>query len=171
MAHYHTLVVLVENTPGVLARVSGLFARRGFNIESLAVAPTEDPTLSRFTIVVDGESVSMDQIKNQLDKLINVVEIRELLPAESEQQELIMIKLGYLNGKASGSGSGSGGAVLQELIGKYSVRVLAENNSGIILSMTGLQEEVQDLETTLESLEGFEIMEIQRTGKIAISSL
>ena len=75
---YHTLVVTVENKSGVLARVASLFARRAFNIESLAVAPTDDENLSRITVVVDLESAPLDQIVKQLDKLVNVVEIREL---------------------------------------------------------------------------------------------
>ena len=80
----HTLVVRVENKPGVLARVAGLFARRGFNIVSLAVAPTENILFSRLTIVVDAESAPLEQVVKQLDKLINVVEIQELAPTESQ---------------------------------------------------------------------------------------
>ena len=87
---FHTLVVLVENKPGVLARVAGLFARRGFNIESLAVAPTDDDNFSRITIVVDVESAPLEQVVKQLDKLINVVEIRELDPASSVERELML---------------------------------------------------------------------------------
>ena len=78
---YHTLVVTVENKSGVLARVASLFARRAFNIESLAVAPTDDEDMSRITVVVDLESAPLDQIVKQLDKLVNVVDIRELAPA------------------------------------------------------------------------------------------
>ncbi|MCC6438949.1 MAG: acetolactate synthase small subunit, partial [Acidimicrobiales bacterium] len=83
---YHTLVVLVENKPGVLARVAGLFARRGFNIHSLAVAPTEDDRVSRITIVADTESAPVEQIVKQLYKLIHVVKINELAPSESVEQ-------------------------------------------------------------------------------------
>ena len=83
---YHTLVVTVENKFGVLARVAGLFARRGFNIESLAVAPTDDEDFSRITVVVDVESAPLEQIVKQLDKLVNVVEIRELQPDHSVEQ-------------------------------------------------------------------------------------
>jgi acetolactate synthase I/III small subunit len=87
---HHTLTVLVENRPGVLARVAGLFARRGFNIFSLAVAPTNDDRFSRITVVVDVESALLDQVVKQLDKLVNVVEITELAPAESVQRELLL---------------------------------------------------------------------------------
>ena len=88
---YHTLVVTVENKSGVLARVAGLFARRGFNIESLAVAPTDDDRFSRLTIVVDLESAPLDQVIKQLDKLVNVVEIRELHPGRAIERELMIV--------------------------------------------------------------------------------
>src|SRR5215210_8544355 len=87
---HHTLSVLVENKAGVLARVSGLFARRGFNIFSLAVAPTDDERFSRITIVVDVESATVEQITKQLFKLINVVKISELHPAEAVERELLL---------------------------------------------------------------------------------
>ena len=85
----HTLVVTVENKSGVLARVASLFARRAFNIRSLAVAPTEDDHLSRITIVVDGESAPIEQVVNQLDKLINVVDIQDLQPGRAIERELM----------------------------------------------------------------------------------
>src|SRR3954464_8191042 len=88
---HHTLVVLVENKAGVLARVAGLFARRGYNIESLAVAPTDDPRFSRITVVGDAESAPIEQIIKQLFKLIHVVKISELAPGESVQRELCLM--------------------------------------------------------------------------------
>ena len=88
---YHTLVVTVENKFGVLARVAGLFARRGFNIESLAVAPTDDEDLSRLTIVVEVGSAPLEQVVKQLDKLVNVVKIRELRPDCSVERELMIV--------------------------------------------------------------------------------
>ncbi len=90
---FHTIVVRVENKAGVLARIAGLFSRRGFNIESLAVAPTDDDRFSRITIVVDVASTSIDQVVKQLDKLINVLEIRELDPETSVERELMMTTL------------------------------------------------------------------------------
>src|SRR4029453_617686 len=92
-ARHHTLVVLVENKAGVLARVASLFARRGFNIFSLAVAPTEDDRFSRITIVVDVESAPLEQITKQLYKLINVVKISELDPRDSVERELMLVTL------------------------------------------------------------------------------
>src|SRR3954465_6884642 len=90
MSNHHILVVLVENKAGVLARVASLFARRGYNIESLAVAPTDDERFSRITIVVDVESSPLEQIVKQLFKLINVVKINELAPDEAVERELLL---------------------------------------------------------------------------------
>ncbi|MDQ1364031.1 MAG: acetolactate synthase small subunit, partial [Acidimicrobiaceae bacterium] len=90
-AVHHTLSVLVENKFGVLARVSGMFARRGYNIFSLAVAPTDDERFSRITIVIDAEQTSVEQMVKQLFKLINVVKITELGPAESVERELLLL--------------------------------------------------------------------------------
>src|SRR3954466_8749186 len=89
----HTLSVLVENKPGVLARVSGLFSRRGFNIESLAVGPTEHPEISRITILVSVEGTVLEQVTKQLNKLINVLKIVELEPGMAVQRELLLVKV------------------------------------------------------------------------------
>src|SRR5439155_15752457 len=89
----HTLSVLVENKPGVLARVAGLFSRRGFNIESLAVGPTEHAEVSRMTIVVNVEDLPLEQVTKQLNKLVNVIKIVELDPAQSVQRELLLVKV------------------------------------------------------------------------------
>src|SRR5215470_9009028 len=89
----HTLSVLVENKPGVLARVAGLFSRRGFNIDSLAVGPTEHPEISRMTIVVDVAELPLEQVTKQLNKLVNVIKIVELDPAQSVQRELLLVKV------------------------------------------------------------------------------
>ena len=89
----HTLSVLVENTPGVLTRVAGLFARRAFNIHSLAVGPTEHEDISRMTVVVDADDLPLEQVTKQLNKLINVLKIVELEPEASVQRELLMVKV------------------------------------------------------------------------------
>ena len=89
----HTMSVLVENKPGVLARVSGLFSRRGFNIHSLAVGPTENPGISRMTIVVAVDELPLEQVTKQLNKLINVIKIVELEPAAAVQRELLLVKI------------------------------------------------------------------------------
>ena len=93
MSDKHTLSVLVENKPGVLVRIAGLFSRRGFNIESLAVGPTEHAEISRMTIVVDCEEHPLEQVTKQLNKLINVLKIVELEPTQAVQRELILIKV------------------------------------------------------------------------------
>src|ERR687884_1275939 len=89
----HTLSVLVENKPGVLARIAGLFSRRGFNIDSLAVGPTEHPDISRMTVVVDVEDLPLEQVTKQLNKLVNVIKIVELDPTASVQRELLLVKV------------------------------------------------------------------------------
>src|SRR5919197_870137 len=107
----HTLSVLVENRPGVLARISGLFSRRGFNIDSLAVGPTEDETISRMTIVVDCASKPLEQVVKQLNKLVNVLKIVELEPDRSVERELVLVKVrADAAGPRPGGGGGGGGA-------------------------------------------------------------
>src|SRR5688500_6512105 len=89
----HILSILVQNTPGVLARVAGLFARRGFNIQTLAVGPTDDPTISRITLTVDGALHPIDQVTKQLHKLVNVIKIRDLEPSDTVARELALFKI------------------------------------------------------------------------------
>src|ERR671915_2159367 len=89
----HVLSILVENKPGVLARIAGLFARRGFNIQTLAVGPTDDPTVSRITLTVDGAAHPIDQVTKQLHKLVNVIKIRDLEPEETVARELALFKV------------------------------------------------------------------------------
>ena len=156
---YHTLVVLVENKPGVLARVAGLFARRGFNIESLAVAPTDDDHFSRITIVVDVESAPLEQVVKQLDKLINVVEIRELDPAHSVERELMIATVSV---PAADRGQ------LMDLVQIFEARVLNVGLASMMVSLSGSPSRVDDFE---ELLEPFGILEVQRTGKVALASL
>src|SRR6266571_7728094 len=89
----HILSILVENKPGVLTRIAGLFARRGFNIDTLAVGPTDDPTLSRITLTLDGAMHPIDQVTKQLHKLVNVIKIRDLEPTETVARELALFKV------------------------------------------------------------------------------
>jgi acetolactate synthase-1/3 small subunit len=156
---YHTLVVRVENKAGVLARVAGLFARRGFNIESLAVAPTEDPAFSRISIVVDVESAPLEQVVKQLDKLINVVEIRELNPEDSVRRELMMATVG--------AGIEARNHVM-DLVRIFDATVLNVGANAMIVSLSGSPNRVDDFEALLEP---FGIVEVQRTGTIALASL
>ena len=153
---FHTLVVRVENKPGVLARVSGLFARRGFNIQSLAVAPTDNELFSRLTIVVDAESAPMEQIVKQLDKLINVVRIQELSPSDSVSRELILATVNLTEGSEDN--------IMRE-IESFDANVLSVGDKKIMVSLSGPPDVINEFETVLEK---YGIVEVQRTG-IAVS--
>ena len=100
----HVLSILVENKPGVLARIAGLFARRGFNIDSLAVGPTDDESISRITLTVDGAAHPIDQVTKQLHKLVHVIKIRDLEPRETVARELALFKVSCQDGDARGAG-------------------------------------------------------------------
>ncbi|WP_419919706.1 acetolactate synthase small subunit [Candidatus Poriferisocius sp.] len=154
-----TLVVHVENKAGVLARVAGLFARRGFNIESLAVAPTNDERFSRLTIVVGVDSAPMEQVVKQLDKLINVVEIRELNPAVSVERELTMVTV-----RADPSIRGQ----ILDLVRVFQATVLNVGYDEIMVSLTGSPSRVDDFENLLQP---YGIVDVQRTGKVALPKL
>ena len=156
---HHTLTVLVQNRAGVLARVAGLFARRGYNIESLAVAPTDDPSLSRITIVVDVESAPLDQIVKQLFKLINVVSISELDPRDSVERELLL---------ATVKAEGEVRARVLELVQIFEAKILNVGHSAITVSLEGSPVKVDDFE---ELLRPYGIVELQRTGRVALPKL
>ena len=156
---YHTLVVTVENKFGVLARVAGLFARRGFNIESLAVAPTDDEDLSRITVVVDVESAPLEQVVKQLDKLINVVEIRELHPEHSVERELMIATVAAEPDRRD---------ELVEHLDRAGGKVLSVGTDVMMLSLVGPPARIDDFENLLR---GYGIIEFQRTGRVALASL
>ena len=157
--HHHILSVLVENKPGVLARVSGLFARRGYNIFSLAVAPTEDPRFSRLTIVVDVESNPLEQMVKQLFKLIHVVKITELDPRESVERELLLVTV---------SAAPDIRGQIIELVQVFGGRILAVGADLLTISIEGAPEKVDDFE---ELLRPYGIVELQRTGRVALPRL
>ena len=156
---HHTLSVLVENKAGVLARVSNLFARRGYNIFSLAVAPTDDERFSRITIVVDVESNSVEQITKQLFKLIHVVKISELHPATSVERELLIATI-----KATPDVRGQ----VLELVQIFEGKILAVGHDLITTSLDGHPDKIDDFE---ELLRPYGIVELQRTGRIALPKL
>ena len=156
---FHTLVVRVENKPGVLARVSGLFARRGFNIQSLAVAPTDNELFSRLTIVVDAESAPMEQVVKQLDKLINVVRIQELSPRDSVSRELILATVNLTEGSEDN--------IMRE-IESFDANVLSVGDKKIMVSLSGPPEMINEFETVLEK---YGIVEVQRTGIVALATI
>jgi acetolactate synthase-1/3 small subunit len=156
---HHTVTVLVENKAGVLARVSSLFARRGFNIYSLAVAPTDDERFSRITIVVDVEETSVEQITKQLFKLINVVKITELSPATSVERELLLFTV-----RASGP---SRSAVI-ELVQVFEGKIVDVGHDCLTVMLAGAPSKLDDFEDLMRP---FGITELQRTGRVALPKL
>ncbi len=156
MSTHHTIVTIVENKPGVLARVAGLFARRGFNIESLAVAPTDDERLSRITFVVDVASAPLEQIVKQLDKLINVVDIVELASSEAVALELMMADI-----------ETSETSAVKAIVEDFGAMVVEESRDRLIVSMTGPPSRLDDFE---DQLRPFGIADLQRTGRVALRS-
>ena len=156
---HHMLSVLVQNKPGVLARVASLFARRGYNIFSLAVAPTDDPEFSRISIVVDVESAPLEQIVKQLFKLIEVVRISELNPRRSVEREL-MVATVRVTPEQRGQ--------VVELANIFEGKILSVGQDAIILSMDGSPEKLDDFSDLLRQ---YGIIESQRTGRVALPKL
>ena len=155
----HSLSVLVENKAGVLLRVAGLFARRGYNIYSLAVAPTDDDRFSRITIVVDVDSAPLEQMVKQLHKLINVIKITELDPRDSVERELLLATVKV--------GSERRNEVI-ELVQIFEGRILAVGHDALTVSLDGSPAKIDDFE---ELLRPFGIAELQRTGRVALPKL
>jgi len=156
---HHILTVTVENKSGVLARVAGLFSRRGFNIFSLAVAPTDDERFSRITIVVDVESAPLEQIIRQLDKLVNVVAISELSPEEATERELLLTTVQ--------AGAAERGQVIQ-LVGVFEGRIVDVGRESITIMLAGAPNKIDDFESLIRP---FGIVELQRTGRVALPKL
>ena len=163
VTNHHILSVLVQNRPGVLARVSGLFARRGFNIFSLAVAPAEDEGFSRITVVVDVESTPLEQIVKQLFKLIEVVKISELDPRRSVERELLLATVRTL----TKDGDEARGQVV-ELVNIFEGKILAVGAESVTVSLDGHPDKLDDFE---DLLSGYGIVELQRTGRVALPKL
>lgn len=154
----HILSVLVENQSGVLARVSSLFSRRGYNIEALSVGPTENPEISRITIAVNVEGHALDQVIQQLDKLINVIDIIELPERTSHQVELVLVRIGLKNGESDRK---SVDAVLE----KFGAYVVEATNSSVTIQQTASPAQTQML---LNELAQFGIMELTQSGVVAM---
>ena len=152
----HTLSVLVENKPGVLARIAGLFSRRGFNIDSLAVGPTEHPEISRMTIVVNVEESPLEQVTKQLNKLVEVIKIVELEDKDSIERELLLVKV-----KADAD---SRGQVL-ETVQLFRAKVVDVATDAVTVEVTG---NADKLEAFLRVLEPFGIRELVQSGLVAI---
>jgi acetolactate synthase-1/3 small subunit len=152
----HTLSVLVENKPGVLARVSSLFSRRGFNIHSLAVGPTETPAVSRMTIVVVVEDSEMEQVTKQLNKLVNVLKIVELEESASVQRELLLIKL---------KTDVTARAQIQTIVEMFRARIVDVTPDSLMVQAVGTSDK---LEALIRMLEPFGVREIVQSGLVAL---
>lgn len=152
----HTLSVLVENKPGVLTRITSLFARRGFNIDSLAVGETEDPTLSRITIVTSAESTPFEQIAKQMYKLINVIKITDLKESETVSRELVMFKVICPPEQRH---------ELFAIANVFNASIVDISKQYVMIEATGTQDTVASLE---DIFRGYGIKEMARTGVIAL---
>lgn len=153
----YTLSVLVENSPGVLTRVAGLFSRRGYNIESLAVGVTQDPAVSRMTIVVEGDDRVVEQVSKQLNKLINVIKVSRMDDSESVGRELALIKV---------HADPQQRAHIMQIIDIFRARIVDVGRRSLIVEITGDSDKVDAL---LDLLKEFGVKEVVRTGKIAMS--
>lgn len=153
----HTLSVLVENSPGVLARVASLFSRRGFNIESLAVGPTEQVNTSRMTIVVNVEDSPLEQVTKQLNKLINVLKIVEMDADASVQRELLLVKV-HTNSQTRSQ--------VLEVVQLFRARVVDVGLDAVVIEATGTAEKIEGL---LAALNPFGIKELVQSGLVAMS--
>ena len=153
----HILSILVENKPGVLTRIAGLFARRAFNIDTLAVGPTDDPSVSRITLTVDGAKHPIDQVTTQLHKLINVLKIRDLEPDEAVARELALFKVA-VDGAARGE--------VMQVAEVFRGRVVDIGRRSMVIEVTGTDEKIEAFEALVRP---FGLVEMVRTGEIAIS--
>jgi acetolactate synthase-1/3 small subunit len=153
----HTLSILVENKPGVLTRIAGLFARRAFNIDTLAVGPTDDPSVSRITLTVDGAKHPIDQVTKQLHKLINVLKIRDLDPKDAVARELALFKV---------AADGPARAEVMQIVGIFRGKVVDVSRRAVVVEVTGTDEKIEAFEQLVRP---FGLIEMVRTGEIAIS--
>ena len=152
----HIISVLVENRFGVLARVSGLFSARGYNISSLAVGETEDPAISRMTIVVKGDDKILEQVKKQLNKLIDIILVKDYIKKEHIDRELVLFKV-LVNKQNNDK--------VMEIFKASPVKIIQTKEDSIVVEIVGSQDEIDKLSNALNK---FEIKEMARTGRIAM---
>ncbi|MDD5382934.1 MAG: acetolactate synthase small subunit [Candidatus Margulisbacteria bacterium] len=152
----HTISVIVENKPGVLQRVAGLFSRRGFNIDSLAVGTTEKPDISRMTIVVDGDEQTLEQITKQLHKQIDILKVFDLPYEQAVERELALIKV-HANDKTRGE--------ITQIVDIFKAKIVDVSEDSVIIEVSAEKEKVESMQKLLEK---FGIQELVRTGKIAL---
>jgi acetolactate synthase-1/3 small subunit len=153
----HVLSILVENKPGVLTRITGLFARRGFNIDTLAVGPTDDESTSRITMTLDGALHPIDQVTKQLHKLVNVLKIRDLEPGETVSRELAMFKI---------SADGAARAEILQMVEIFRGKIVDVTKRALVVEVTGTHDKVEAFEKLVRP---FGLIEMARTGEIAIA--
>jgi acetolactate synthase-1/3 small subunit len=153
----HTVSVLVENKSGVLARVAGLFSGRGFNIDSLTVGETQDPSMSRMTIVVNGDDAVLEQVNKQLNKLIDVVKVQDFKTASFVEAELVVMKL-HSNSKTRSE--------IVQIADIFHGKILDVTDKNIIIEATGTTDKVDSL---INLLRPYGIKEMARTGKVALA--
>lgn len=156
MEHRHTISILVENKFGVLARIAGLFSGRGFNIDTLNVAPTKDSAFSRMTVVVRGDDKTLDQLERQLEKLINVIEVQDFHPEDAVERELVLLKI-----KADARERGE----ILQMVDIFRAKIIDVQPESLLVETTGNQRKVAAF---LELMEKFEILEMTRTGRVAM---
>ena len=153
----HILSILVENKPGVLTRIAGLFARRGFNIDTLAVGPTDDESFSRITLTLDGAMHPIDQVTKQLHKLVNVIKIRDLEPAETIARELALFKIA--------SDQDTRGQIMQ-FTDIFRGKVVDVDKRSITVEITGTDDKIAAFERMVRP---FGLIEMVRTGEVAVA--
>jgi acetolactate synthase-1/3 small subunit len=153
----HIVAILVENKFGVLSRVAGLFSGRGFNIESLTVAPTNDPTVSRMTVVTVGNDQVIEQVTKQLSKLIDVIKVTDLTGTEFVDREMVLIRVRAVD---------EGRAEVMRLVEIFRGKIVDVGSESIVIEVTGTDSK---LEAFMSLLKPFGVTEIVRTGKVAIS--
>ncbi len=153
----HTLAILVENKPGVLTRIAGLFARRGFNIDTLAVGPTDDDSISRITLTLDGAVHPIDQVTKQLHKLVNVLKIRDLEPEETLARELALFKIAT---------DGAARSEVMQICEIFRAKVVDVTKRSVVVEVTGTDDKIEAFESLVRP---FGLIEMARTGEIAIS--
>lgn len=152
----HTIAVIVENRSGVLARVSSLFGRRSFNIDSLSVGPTDNPDYSRMTISVEGDDEILEQVVKQLSKLINIIRVSELVPQDSVERELALIKV---------NADKEARAEVMQLVSAFRAKIIDVSTKSMIIEVTGDSQKIEAMERLLRQ---FGIKEVARAGKVSM---
>ena len=153
----HILSILVENKPGVLTRIAGLFARRGFNIDTLTVGPTDDENISRITLTLDGAMHPIDQVTKQLHKLVNVLKIRDLEPTDTVARELALFKV---------SADGASRGEVMQIVEIFRGKVIDVTRRSVIAEVTGPHDKIEAFE---QMMRPFGLVEMVRTGEVAIA--